>query len=254
MASAFDMGGIFLLALFSYTGFRQGLIQGAMKLIGAAVAVQATMKYSHVTLELIKPIYEPPGQYGSIVGFVATFLLVLLGFNLLTWFIKKIFQNLHLGFVDKLGGVTFGAVKAGLILSAFLWAFMLLPADKRGNWQEESKLFPVIDVFQAKVLSILGFEDELAMLQETITGMVANPGAMDSEAVMEKMIKLLPADQREMLEQVMEMQEGGGDPAEMQKQLEKLTGDNPILQQYMQQMQQHQNTDAYEEALKALDN
>jgi membrane protein required for colicin V production len=253
MASAFDMGGIFLIAIFAYSGFRQGLIQGAMKLIGAAVAVHATLNYSQTTLALIKPIWEPPGQYGAIVGFVITFVGVLLAFNLVAWFIKRIFQNLHLGMVDKLGGVTFGAVKAGLILSAFVWAFMLLPPDMRGSWQQESQLYPVVDVFQAKILSIFGFEDDLAMLQETITNMVANPGAGMSDAMMEKMMKMLPEDQREMLAQIMELSEGGGDPAELQAKLMEMGGDNPVLQQFMQQMETSTGGDAYEDALKMLE-
>ncbi len=253
MASAFDMGGIFLIAIFAYSGFRHGLIQGAMKLIGATVAVQATLKYSDVTLNLIKPFWQPPGQYGAIVGFVVTFLLVLFGFNLIAWVLKRIFQNLHLGIVDKLGGVTFGAVKAGLILSAFVWAFMLLPPDMRGSWQKESQLYPYVDIFQAKVLSILGFEDELATLQQTISDMVSNPGAGMSDALMKNMMNMLPDDQRKMLDEMMSMSKEGGDPAALQEQLMKIGGNNPILKQYLDQMQSGTNEDAYEQALKMLD-
>jgi len=254
MASAFDMGGIFLLGLFAYTGIRQGLIQGAMKLVGATVALYATMNHSGAALLILKPFWEPPGKYASIIGFVITFVVVLYAFNFVAWILKRAFKHLHLGAVDRVGGLAFGMVKAGLILSAFVWAFMLLPVNMRGDWQQESRLYPVVDVFQASVLRMFGWEDELLMFQSAINSMVSNPGEGISDAMMEKLMEMLPDDQKAMLDEFMEISKGGGDASALQKKLLEMGGDNPVLQQYMDQMQNSQTNDAWEQAVKQLEN
>ncbi len=259
IATGFDLGGFFLIGLFALSGLRQGLIQGAMKLVGATAALWATMNHSDVTLAIIQPIIQLPEQYASIAGFAITFVAVLYAFNLVAWFLKKIFSAISLGWLDRIGGVLFGMTKAGLIMSAFVWAFMLLPPDKRGDWQKDSQLFPVIDVFQGYVISIFGFQDELAMLQDTVGGIMSGGGLtggnidLDSP-LFQKALKALGPEQKKLVDQMIQMQKGeGGDIVQIQTIIKDLGGaKNPAVQKAMEMMPEEQRQQM-QELMEGLD-
>ena len=78
---------------------------------------------------------------------------------------------MRLGVVDKVGGLTFGALKAGLILSFAVWVTAMVP-QLSGDWQRESKLFPYTEIFADQMASVLDLEDKLALM-----GSLSDPDA-----------------------------------------------------------------------------
>jgi hypothetical protein len=75
---------------------------------------------------------------------------------------------MNLGIVDRVGGITFGAAKAGVLLSAVVWAFAMVPEDMRGTWQQDSKLYPTVEIFANNIVKVFALEDEMAIMQSTV--------------------------------------------------------------------------------------
>jgi len=124
-------------------------------------------------------------------------------FTLLGFILKKIVKTMNLGIVDRIGGVTLGLAKAGLLLSAVVWAFALVPESKRGTWQQESKLYPNVEFFADQVVKIFGMEEEMEMLQSSINSIVSGD--------MSGLSKLAPGDSSGSSMDLMGLLGGGGD-------------------------------------------
>ena len=168
MATAFDLGGIFLLVVLAVSGLKKGLIDGILKIGGMYAAMYVSMNYSAHALIIVEPLISIPESYKTIAGYGIAFLATMYSFTLLGFILKKIVKTMNLGIVDRIGGITLGISKAGLLLSAVVWAFAMVPAETRGDWQEESKLYPFVEVFAGQVVYVFSLEDELAMLQTMI--------------------------------------------------------------------------------------
>ena len=172
MATGFDLVGIFLIIIMSVSGLKKGLIDGVLKMVGVYAAIYASMNYSHYGTLLIAPLVNIPEAYQGTAGFVIVFLGVMYSITFVSFLLRKLVKTMHLGAVDRIGGITFGAVKAGLILSAVVWAFAMVPQSMRGTWQEDSKLYPLVEVFAANMVNVFSLEDELTLLQSTVGTMM----------------------------------------------------------------------------------
>lgn len=170
METAFDMFGAMLLIVLAYGGYRKGLIDGIFKIVGMYAAMYAAMNYSEYGEIIIEPIILVSDAYKSIAGFATMFLVVMGGITFISFLLRKIVTSLHLGSVDKIGGVILGSVKGGILLSAFVWAMELVPEDYRGTWQQRSALYPFAEVFAGLVVDIAGLEDELNLMKATVGG------------------------------------------------------------------------------------
>lgn len=173
MAMGFDLAGIFLLVIMAVSGLKKGLIDGILKIVGMYAAMYVSINYSSHVLIIIQPLISIPETYRTIAGYGIAFLGTMYSFTLLGFILKKIVKTMNLGIVDRIGGITLGLSKAGLLLSAVVWAFAMVPADMRGTWQQESKLYPYVDFFAGKVVSTFGMEDEMAMLQSSVGSLVS---------------------------------------------------------------------------------
>ena len=176
MATAFDLGGIFLLVIMAVSGLKKGLIDGVLKIVGMYAAMYVAMNYSYYAVLIIEPLISIPATYKTIAGYGIAFLATMYSFTILGFILKKIVRTINLGIVDRVGGITLGVTKAGLLLSAVVWAFALVPPDMRGTWQQESKLYPNVEFFADNVVKIFGMEDEMTMLQSSIGSIVSGEG------------------------------------------------------------------------------
>lgn len=173
MATAFDLGGVFLLVIMAASGLKKGLIDGILKIVGMYAAIYVSMNYSNEVLLIIQPLISIPESYKTFAGYGIAFLVTMYSFTLLGFILKKLVKTMNLGIVDRVGGITLGLVKAGLLLSAVVWAFALVPEDRRGTWQQESRLYPNVEFFADQVVKLFGMEDEMKVLQSSISSLVS---------------------------------------------------------------------------------
>ncbi len=165
MATGFDLIGLFLIVIMAVSGLKKGLIDGVLKLVGIYAAVYAAMNYNQYGTVFLEPLINIPEAYKTPAGFVIVFLVTMYSITFISYLLRKLVKTMHLGAVDRIGGITFGALKAGLILSAVVWAFAMVPETMRGTWQKDSKLYPVVEIFAGQMVYVLSLEDELALLQ-----------------------------------------------------------------------------------------
>lgn len=172
MATGFDLIGILLILVLAVSGLKKGLIDGVMKIVGVYAAIFASMNYNQYGTRLVEPLIAIPEAYKVVAGFIVTFLVVMYSISFIAFIMRKLVKTMHLGSLDRIGGITFGAMKAGLILSAVVWAFAMVPENMRGTWQKESKLYPAVEVFAGSMVKIFSLEDELVLLQSTVGSMM----------------------------------------------------------------------------------
>ncbi len=165
MATGFDLIGLILIVIMAISGLKKGLIDGVLKMVGIYAAVYASMHYNHYGTAFLEPLINIPEAYKTPAGFVIVFLVTMYSITFISFLLRKIVKSMHLGAVDRIGGITFGVLKAGLLLSAVVWAFAMVPAGMKGTWQKESKLYPFVEIFAGQAVYILSLEDELALMQ-----------------------------------------------------------------------------------------
>ncbi|NQV15657.1 CvpA family protein [bacterium] len=168
MATGFDLIGLLLILIMALSGLKKGLIDGVLKMVGVYAAIYASMNYNQYGTLFIEPLISIPDAYKTGAGFVIVFVVVMYSFTFLAFLLRKLVTTMHLGIFDRVGGITFGVTKAGLILSAVVWAFAMVPQSLRGTWQQESKLYPLVEIFAANMVQIFSLDDELALLQTTV--------------------------------------------------------------------------------------
>ncbi len=168
MATGFDVIGLLLILVMAMSGLKKGLIDGVLKMVGVYAAIYASMNYNQYGTLIIEPLISIPDAYKVPAGFVLVFLVVMYSITFMSFLLRKLVKTMRLGSIDRIGGITFGAIKAGLILSAVVWAFAMVPENMRGTWQNDSKLYPHVETFAAKMVSVFSLEDELALLQTTV--------------------------------------------------------------------------------------
>lgn len=164
MASGFDLIGILLIGVMSLSGLKKGLIDGVVKILGMYVAFNVSMNFHEYGTTIIVQFADIPASYQMPAGFVLVFLGTMIAINLAAFILKKLVNTMRLGMVDKVGGLTFGALKAGLILSVAVWVTAMVP-KLGGDWQQESKLFPYTEIFADQVAKVLSLEDKLALME-----------------------------------------------------------------------------------------
>ena len=164
MANGFDLVGILLIVVMTFSGLKKGLIDGVVKILGMCVAFNVSMNFHEHGTTFLLPLIDLPASYQMPAGFVLVFLGTMIAINLAALILKKMVNTMRLGVVDKVGGLTFGALKAGLILSVAVWVTAMVPR-LGGDWQRESKLYPYTEIFADQMAKVLSLEDKLALME-----------------------------------------------------------------------------------------
>ncbi len=167
MGNLFDIVGVVVLGWFGFTGLRAGFIESAMKLIGAMGAIYCMLNYNTQVAQFLGRLFNLAPKYQTVVSFAVIFLVVLYAFHALASILRKTIRLLLLGWVDRLGGLLFGLVKATVILSAVIWVIDFMPREWTHDWEQQSRLAPLVITFQGTLVDIFSLEDELELIQET---------------------------------------------------------------------------------------
>ena len=105
-----------LLILFAIGGFRNGIIREAFSLVAFAVGIYGAMKLSDMVGKWLGNIINVSQEWMSVISFIIVFIALAFLVNWLGGLLAKLIESLNLGFVDKLGGIVFGALKGFLLV------------------------------------------------------------------------------------------------------------------------------------------
>ncbi|MCF6180595.1 CvpA family protein [Lutibacter sp.] len=111
-------------------GFIRGLLKGLFVEVASLAAlilgVYGAIHFSYFASALLKNYVSWDEKYITIVAFAITFAIIVIVIALLGKLFTKIANFAALGFLNKLLGGVFGALKIGLILSIILLVFSKL--------------------------------------------------------------------------------------------------------------------------------
>ena len=129
----------------------QGLVKGfvtqAAGLLGVILGVWCSFHFSEMVSEWLAPHISASAQVLHIIAFTVILIAVILVLALLGRALKGILKFAMLGWVDKLLGVVFGLLKAGLILGILVMLFDSV--NTQFSWVNEetlsgSVLYPIV--------------------------------------------------------------------------------------------------------------
>ncbi len=115
------LGIILLIGL--WKGFSNGLFKELASLIAIVAAIYGATHFSNYAATIITNNVNIDPKYVQLLAFATTFIIIIIGISLLGKILTKIADTAALGFLNKLAGGIFGAVKLAFIVSA-IWMFI----------------------------------------------------------------------------------------------------------------------------------
>jgi len=110
-----------VLAIFMVKGFMKGLVREVCSLLGLIVGGWAAFTYYPVLASASRHLIQLPSAISSVLAFIVLFSIVGLLFLFIGQLLTLTFKLALLGGVNRAGGMIFGFLQAGLILSMILY-------------------------------------------------------------------------------------------------------------------------------------
>ena len=110
-----DVLAILLLAYNCFKSTKKGLILSVFDLLGIFIGLYIAYDYY---LVLSAPIesFNIPEFFAHIISFCAVLFVVFIFFHFVGYFLERIIEITHLGFLNTVGGFLFGIVKSLIII------------------------------------------------------------------------------------------------------------------------------------------
>jgi membrane protein required for colicin V production len=106
-----------------YLGYSKGIIKSIFGIISILIAFLVSLKFSFLIISLIEKVMDSDPRLNVIIGFVLTFLLVMVGIRLIGKGFEKILETAHINFINKLAG---GLVSALIVLILYSSAILFM--------------------------------------------------------------------------------------------------------------------------------
>lgn len=105
---------IIVCTLFVANGFRKGLVQEIMGILGLVLAVLLALRYFQDVGYIISTRFNISENLGNVIGFVvvAFVIMVVVGIIAITW--RRMIKLTPLSIIDKIFGAGFGFIKGAL--------------------------------------------------------------------------------------------------------------------------------------------
>ncbi len=133
-----------------YNGFKKGLIVEVSSLVALVLGIYGAIHFSDFTADFIRNNFDYDSQYMGYIAFAITFLLIVIGVNLLGKLLSKLADAIALGVVNKILGVLFSLLKWVIVLSIVVFFVDYVNKKKEfipKEMQEKSILYqPMLDI------------------------------------------------------------------------------------------------------------
>jgi len=128
-----DIVTILIAVILIYKSYQQGLLNSAFRLAGLVLGIIIAANLGAWTSDMLIMQFGWAQQVSDIVGYIAIFIIVILIAQILGYFLRTIIHAIKLGWLDKIGGLFLGALKAAIIMSLIFWLLMVIPSDSLGK-------------------------------------------------------------------------------------------------------------------------
>ena len=135
-----------ILLIFAFAGLRKGLIIEAFYLASYIIGIYGAMFFSDTVAAWMSGFIKNSNEIVAIVAFIITFIAVLILVRFLGRLISSLVEAISLGFIDKIGGFVFGAMKGALIISVFILILNVLGFSSiMDEIKADSILYPKVE-------------------------------------------------------------------------------------------------------------
>ncbi|MEP7197639.1 MAG: CvpA family protein [Saprospiraceae bacterium] len=112
--------GIILAASF-YLGYSKGILKTVFGLLSIFIGLLAALKFSFIVINLLEKLLSIDPRMIIVIGFVLSFLLVLIGIRMIGRGLEKILETAHINFINQIAGGVLSALISLVILSSIVW-------------------------------------------------------------------------------------------------------------------------------------
>ncbi len=112
-----------------YKGFKKGLIIELTTLAALLTGIYGAIRFSDRAAVLLREEWAIDDTYLPILSFAVTFILIVILVNLIGRMLEKVVDMVALGFINKMAGGVFRALKVSLILSVLFTMLQSLDED-----------------------------------------------------------------------------------------------------------------------------
>lgn len=112
-----------LLCLALYKGIKNGLFVELASLIALVAGIFVAIKFSYVVKNILETKVNWDPKYIELSAFALTFIIVVIIIHLSAKLLTKIADFAYLGWINKLAGALFSAIKTILLLSVVILLF-----------------------------------------------------------------------------------------------------------------------------------
>lgn len=228
-----DIVVLILTLILAYRGQQQGLLTSAMRLIGLIAGIIIAINLGHWTGDILINQFNISQKIANIIGYIVVFLLVLFAAQIIGYFLRSIIHAIKLGWLDRIGGIFLGTLKAAIIISLLFWVLLALPSDTLGkDIQNKSVAYQILGEFTPALYEkyIQPNLDEGDMKNRLDSLISPNSSPSDIQSDFDKEIEnLAPADQKAA--ESMKEQFKSLSLSQQITIMSKLTEENPNLQE-----------------------
>ncbi len=128
-----DIVAILVAVILIYKSYQQGLLSSAFRLAGLIIGIVVAANLGSWASDIFIMQFGWSQQLAQIVGYIAIFVIVIILAQVIGYFLRTIIHAIKLGWLDKIGGLLLGALKAGIIMSLVFLLLMAIPTDSLGE-------------------------------------------------------------------------------------------------------------------------
>jgi membrane protein required for colicin V production len=152
----FDILIIVILGYSVVRGLFRGLVKELSSIIGVLGGFYAAYTYYHLPAGLLSNLIKN-SAYRNILSFLIVFCVVLIFISILGVIIKYLMNIAFLGWVDRIGGVGFSAVK-GILIVCILFITLTAFLPKGSAFIKNSVLAPHVSWVSEKMANVVSKE------------------------------------------------------------------------------------------------
>lgn len=145
-----------------YKGFKNGLFVELASLVALIAGIYGAIHFSYIAADYLSQNMDWNERYIKITAFIITFIIIVIVVHLLGKVLTKVADFAMLGWLNKIAGGIFGALKVAIILGALLFFFEKVATSMtfiNEDTQQESVLYEPIKEIGEMVFGMV-FKEE----------------------------------------------------------------------------------------------
>lgn len=154
--SIVDIIIVLLLLLGAYKGYSKGMLLEIIGILAFFIALVVGFKLLNWAMNLLNDQIQISDSLLPYVAFLLLFAAIVIGLNLLGKALKKVLDMTFFGTFDSLAGAIVGLFKWALAISALIWILNSLAIELPAESLIGSRIYPLLQPFAPIVFNALG--------------------------------------------------------------------------------------------------